>query len=121
MASEASNELGVDNLTPVKLCCDNQSAIHMGKNSVQHERTKYIELDVHFTRDKVLEGLLELSYIPTGDQLADLFTKTLPSPQLSKLMSNLGVFTAVPAPSLRGVLKYLLLSHQLLQLSISFC
>ncbi|XP_019106129.1 uncharacterized mitochondrial protein AtMg00810-like [Beta vulgaris subsp. vulgaris] len=95
-------ELGVDNLNPVKLCCDNQSAIHLGKNPVQHERTKHIELDAHFTRDKVLEGLLELSYIPTGEQLADLLTKTLPSPQLSKLMSNLGVSPAESTPSLRG-------------------
>lgn len=48
------NKLGVTDLTLVKLSCDNQSAIHLGKNPLQHEMTKHIELDVHFTRDKGL-------------------------------------------------------------------
>lgn len=47
-------DLGVHDLKPVTLHCDNQSAIHIAKNSVFHERTKYIEIDCHFTRDKVL-------------------------------------------------------------------
>ena len=98
------NELGVTDLSPVKLNCNNQSAIHLGKNPVQHERIKHIELDIHFTRDKVIEGLLELVYIPTADQLADILTNTLPSPQLSKLMSKLGMYNP-STPSLRGVLK----------------
>ena len=51
-------ELGVHSLKPVTLHCDNQSAISIAKNPMFHERTKYIEIDCHFTRDKVLEGLL---------------------------------------------------------------
>lgn len=51
-------ELGVSNLQPITLHCDNQSAIHIAKNPVFHERTKHIEIDCHFTRDKVLEGLI---------------------------------------------------------------
>ncbi|XP_021715984.1 uncharacterized protein LOC110683885 [Chenopodium quinoa] len=58
-------DLGVTNLTPVNLNCDYQSAIHLAKNPVMHERTKHIEIDCHFTRDKVLEGLIELSYVPS--------------------------------------------------------
>ena len=54
-------ELGVQSLKPVTLVCDNQSAINIGKNPVFHERTNHIELDCHFTREKVLEGLLQLS------------------------------------------------------------
>lgn len=50
-----------------------------------------IEIDVHFTRDKVLEGLLQLSYIPTTSQLADVFTKTLPSAQFKDLVTKLGM------------------------------
>ncbi|XP_074364966.1 uncharacterized protein LOC141706032 [Apium graveolens] len=55
-------ELGVNHLSPVTLFCDYQSALHIAKNPVFHERTKHIEVDCHFTRDKVLEGLLQLSY-----------------------------------------------------------
>lgn len=51
-------ELGVEDLLPVQLRYDNQSAILIGKNPVQHERTKHIELDIHFTRDKVLGCVL---------------------------------------------------------------
>lgn len=73
-------EFGVDDLQPVKLLCDNQSAIHIGKKPIMHERTKHIELDCHFTREKVMEWLIELSYLPTQDQIVDLFTKALSSP-----------------------------------------
>lgn len=45
-------ELGIYNLKPVTLHCDNQSAIHIAKNPVHHERTKHIEIDVHFIRAK---------------------------------------------------------------------
>lgn len=58
-------ELGVTNLQLVQLNCDNQSALHIAKNPIFNERTKHIEVDCHFTRDKVVEGLLQLSYLPT--------------------------------------------------------
>jgi len=89
------DELGVQNLNLVTLHCDNQSAIHIGKNPVFHERTKHIEINCHFTRDKVMEGLLELTYLPTGHQLADVLTKVLSSSQQSLLLSKLGM---VPYP-----------------------
>lgn len=56
-------ELGVYNLQPVNFHCDNQSAIHIEKNLVHHEGTKHIEINVHFSRDKVLEGIISLAYI----------------------------------------------------------
>ena len=94
-------ELGVTNLQPVTLYCDNQSAIHIGKNPVFHERTKHIEIDCHFTRDKVLEGLIQLTYTPSADQLADIMTKALGSSQHNKLKSKLGMYPDT-LPSLRG-------------------
>ena len=86
------HEIGVTNLTLVTIHCDNQSALHIAKNPIFHERTKHIEVDCHFTRDKVLEGLLQLTYLPTRHQLADILTKTLPSPQLRTLNSKLGIY-----------------------------
>ena len=93
-------EFGITNLKPVTLHCDNQSAIYIGKNPVFHERTKHIEIDCHFTREKVMEGLLQLTYLPTHSQIADVFTKALPSPQFTELLSKLGLSPSTP--SLRG-------------------
>ncbi|XP_048502878.1 uncharacterized mitochondrial protein AtMg00810-like [Beta vulgaris subsp. vulgaris] len=93
-------ELGVSSLKLVVLHCDNQSALHIAKNPIFHERTKHIEVDGHFTRDKVLTGLLQLSYLPTTQQLADIFTKILPSIQHKTLSSKLGMVHSLP--SLRG-------------------
>ena len=104
-------DLHVSSLKPILLNCDNQSAIHIGKNPVFHERTKHIELDCHFTREKVLEGLIELTYTPTAHQLADVFTKALSSPQHNYLLSKLGM-SSLPPPSLRGVLVFPLLQQQ---------
>ena len=93
-------EMGIDKLQPVTLHCDDQSALHIAKNPVFHERKKHIELDCHFTRDKVLEGLIELTYLSTLHQLADVFTKSLPSTQFNSLIIKLGMVS--PVPNLRG-------------------
>lgn len=92
-------ELGLSQLQPVTFHCDNQSALQIAKNPVFHERTKHIELDCHFTRDKVLEGLLQLAYIPTSLQLADVLTKILPSHQHKELLSKLGLVEGISSPS----------------------
>ncbi|KAL8107165.1 hypothetical protein AgCh_023827 [Apium graveolens] len=96
-------DFGVHNLKPVTLHCDNQPAIHIAKNPVFHEHTKHIEINCHFTRDKVLEGLIQLTYLPTTSQLADLLTKSLPAPQFQLLLSKLGFHDLHSGhPNLRG-------------------
>ena len=62
---------------PIKLYCDNKTAISISHNLVQHDKTKHIEVDRHFIKEKIEKGIICMTYIPTRDQLADIFTKGL--------------------------------------------
>jgi len=84
-------EIGISQLNPVTLHCDNQSALHIAHNVIFHDRTKHIDIDCHFTREKVMEGLIPLSYLPIESQLADVLTKVLPAHQHRSLLHKLGM------------------------------
>lgn len=62
---------------PPILWCDNVSAISLAKNPVFHARTKHVEIDYHFIREKVVRGDLQVQFVSSSNQLADLFTKPL--------------------------------------------
>ena len=74
---------------PPLLWCDNVSALAIATNPVFHARTKHIEVNYHFVHEKVLRRDVMLKFISTHDQLADLFTKSLPSPRFNWLTSKL--------------------------------
>ncbi|KAM0019556.1 putative RNA-directed DNA polymerase [Helianthus debilis subsp. tardiflorus] len=82
-------ELNVSYDLPVKLCCDSQSAISIALNPVFHERTKHFEIDLHFLREKIADGVVTPEKVATEFQLADLFTKGLSCVQHDSLCSDL--------------------------------
>ncbi|GKD04247.1 ribonuclease H-like domain-containing protein [Tanacetum coccineum] len=71
-------ELHTPLFTATLVYCDNVSAVYMSANPVQHQRTKHIEIDIHFVRDKVAAGHVRVLHVPSRFQYADIFTKGLP-------------------------------------------
>ncbi|GKB42022.1 retrovirus-related pol polyprotein from transposon TNT 1-94 [Tanacetum coccineum] len=75
----------------VPIFCDNTSAIAISNNPVLYSRTKHIDIRYHFIRDHILKGDIELHFIPTEYQLADIFTKPLDEPNFTRLKAELGM------------------------------
>ena len=73
------------------LLCDNESAIKIAYNPVQHTRTKHIEIRHHFIRDHVARGDIDLVYVCTKDLLADIFTKPLDEARFCYLRHELNI------------------------------
>ncbi|WVZ95211.1 hypothetical protein U9M48_041005, partial [Paspalum notatum var. saurae] len=77
--------------------CDNVSAVYLSTNPVQHQRTKHVEIDLHFVRDRVAIGDVRVLHVPTTSQFADIFTKGLPSATFSEFRSSLNITIIVSA------------------------
>jgi hypothetical protein len=78
-------------LSKVPLLCDNESAIRMADNPVEHSCTKHIDIQYHFLRDHQQKGDIEIAYVNTHNQLVDIFTKPLDEKTFSKLRIDLNI------------------------------
>jgi hypothetical protein len=83
-------EYGV-NCDKVHILCDNESAIKIAYNPVQHSRTKHIEIQNHFFRDHVACGDIELAYVCTKNQHANIFMKPLDEARFGYLRNELNI------------------------------
>jgi hypothetical protein len=75
----------------VPILCDNESAIKITHNPMQHNKTKHIEIRHHFIRDHINHGDIDLSYVGTNEQLADIFTKALDEARFRELRHELNI------------------------------
>ena len=73
------------------MLCDNQGAIALSKDNKFHSRTKHIDLHYHFIREAVDEGKINVQYIPTAENVSDIFTKALPRPKFEVFVERLGL------------------------------
>jgi hypothetical protein len=79
----------------VQMYGDNQSSIAMSRNPTSHQASKHIAIRHHFVREKVTQGDIILSYMPTGLMVADALTKPLPLPTFARL-----------CPAIRGIVLH---------------
>ncbi|KAJ9553895.1 hypothetical protein OSB04_017940 [Centaurea solstitialis] len=100
-------------LSKIHIYCDNTSVITITNNSVLHSKTKHIEIRYHFIRDHVMNGDVELHFIPTEYQLADLFTKPLDEKRSNQLISELGMLNPdnISYSQISAALLYALLEN----------
>lgn len=75
----------------MRIICDNKATISMAKNPVQHDRTKHVEIDRHFIKEKIDHGIISVNHVPSCHQTADILTKTLPRHTYDNLRSNMGM------------------------------
>ena len=79
------------NLSKVPFLCDDESAIHLADNPIEHSHTKHIDTRHHFRRDHQQKGAINVCHISTDHQLVDIFTKPLDEKKFCKLCSELNV------------------------------
>ena len=84
-------ELKVASPLPMKVFCDNKAVTAIALNAVLHDRTKHVEVDKHFIKEKLENRLIVMPYIPTVEQVANILTKGLPKKQFDDFVSKLAM------------------------------
>jgi hypothetical protein len=87
-------DLKVTYSDPIPLHYDNTSAINVSKNLVIHSKTKHILIKYHFLREKVTNKVVQLNYIPSIEQIANIFTKPLEATPFEYLCQKLGIISS---------------------------
>ena len=76
---------------PMKLYCDNKVAISIAQNPVQHDRTKHVEINKHFIKEKIDCGAICMPFVPSTQQIADIFIKGVFKTSFEPFISKLGM------------------------------
>ena len=84
-------ELDLHLSQPCKLFCDNKAAISISENPVQHDRTKHVEVDRHFIKENIEAKIVELPFVKSEDQLADILTKAVNSKSFRGVLDKLSI------------------------------
>ena len=85
------HELGFPSTEACKLFCDNKAAISISENPVQHDRTKHVEIDRHFIKEKLEKQIISIPHVKSEDQLADILTKGVSTEVFETTLSKLGI------------------------------
>ena len=84
-------DLGVLHLEPALLYYDNKATFHIATNPLFHERTKHIEMNCHYIRDKIQDGSVATRFVNSAHQLAYVLTKALGKVVFTSMIFKLGV------------------------------
>ncbi|XP_061348292.1 uncharacterized protein LOC133293706 [Gastrolobium bilobum] len=84
-------DLGICYNQPMELHCDNKAAIEIAHNPIQHDRTKHVEVDRHFIKEKLDQKIIQFPYIKSEDQLADILTKAVSGKVFEEAINKLGM------------------------------
>ncbi|KAL0416651.1 UNVERIFIED_CONTAM: Retrovirus-related Pol polyprotein from transposon RE1 [Sesamum latifolium] len=85
------SDLRIEHAKPMNLYCDNKAAIEIAQNPVQHDRTKHVEVDRHFIKEKLDHKVIQFSFVKSEDQVADILTKTVSRKAFQNIIGKLGM------------------------------